>query len=182
MPKKISKVLELKQENKKNLLNKYDLDCEHPLLAVILDKDLSKKQKDLLARFLEGVGSLDLVVLIVSDQKLTPEIKLKKLPNVKVLKYTSKNREKAIGDSDMALCFDFSDVEEMLLNGTIPISIERPEVQDYNPNQEKGNCFVFREENPWSVFAAVVRATETYRFPYDWRNIVRQGLKLLEEK
>jgi len=78
--------------------------------------------------------------------------------------------------ADMALVFEFSDVEEMLLNGVIPISSLRPEVSDYNPNRETGNGFIFKKESPWAIFAALVRARETFKFPYDWKHIIRQGM------
>jgi starch synthase len=76
----------------------------------------------------------------------------------------------------MALVFPFSDVEEIMLNGVIPISMNRPGIKDYNPNKETGNGFVYKKEDSWSIFAALVRAVETFKFPYDWKHIVRQGI------
>ena len=65
----------------------------------------------------------------------------------------------------------------MLLNGTIPVSPARAEIADYNPNRETGNGFVYKNTDSWCMFAALVRALETFKFPYDWNNIIRQGLE-----
>ncbi|MFC1600400.1 hypothetical protein ACFL3T_05210 [Patescibacteria group bacterium] len=59
-------------------------------------------------------------------------------------------------------------------NGVVPITQELdPSVVDYNPNTESGNAFVYQNANEWEIFAAVVRALETHKFPYDWKFIVR---------
>lgn len=50
-------------------------------------------------------------------------------------------------------------------------------IQDYNPNTEKGNSFVYRSINQWEIFAAVVRAIETFKFPYDWKFLTRSCKK-----
>lgn len=46
-------------------------------------------------------------------------------------------------------------------------------IVDYNPNTESGNSFIYEEDNYWAIFAAIVRARETYKFPYDWKFIMR---------
>jgi hypothetical protein len=45
-------------------------------------------------------------------------------------------------------------------------------VATFDPIEEKGNGFLFHR-SAWSLFAALVRAQETYRFPYDWENLVK---------
>ncbi len=69
---------------------------------------------------------------------------------------------------------------DALAVGTVPVLYEHSapltRAIEYDPTGEQGNSFYFCEENPWSVFAAVVRATETYRFHYDWAGIVRNTL------
>ena len=44
-----------------------------------------------------------------------------------------------------------------------------------------GNGFVYDNENVWGIFAGVVRALETFKFPYDWKHIVRVGLGSMKE-
>lgn len=63
-------------------------------------------------------------------------------------------------------------------HGVVPVTkgfIE--EVVDYNPNTESGNSFIYKSLNHWEIFAAIVRACETYKFPYDWKFIVRSCTK-----
>lgn len=46
--------------------------------------------------------------------------------------------------------------------------------KDYNAVLESGNGFYFQPENKWEVFAALIRACETFQFPYDWENLLRE--------
>ena len=55
--------------------------------------------------------------------------------------------------------------------GVVPIIPPQDFVEDYNPNQEKGNAFVYIKDSPWNLFASLIRAIENCRFPYDWKNI-----------
>lgn len=71
---------------------------------------------------------------------------------------------------------NIDDVKKAWENGVIPITTDfHKSITDYNPNSESGNAFVFENKNHWEVFAAIVRACETYKFPYDWRFIIRSG-------
>ncbi|MBA4336505.1 hypothetical protein C0416_01895 [bacterium] len=62
--------------------------------------------------------------------------------------------------------------------GVVPITQAfDSSIIDYNPNTESGNSFVYDSKNYWEIFAAIVRACETYKFPYDWKFIVRSCTK-----
>ena len=61
--------------------------------------------------------------------------------------------------------------------GVVPIAPEVKELDDYNPVQETGNSFLFEQPTVWNAFAALVRAIETYKFPFDWRTIQRHGME-----
>ncbi len=65
--------------------------------------------------------------------------------------------------------------------GTVPIVYEqsapKDKAIDYDPTDEQGNSFYFYDASAWAVFAAVIRATEAYRFSYDWAGIVRNTSK-----
>lgn len=82
--------------------------------------------------------------------------------------------------ADMCVVFDeqMKNLEYVMKKGAVVIGHEKsPFLANYHPNEETGNSFTFDSKNPWSVFMALVRAHETYRFPYDWGNIVRGMLK-----
>ncbi len=42
---------------------------------------------------------------------------------------------------------------------------------DYNPVKEFGNSFIYKQDSPWYMLQAVIRAAETYKFPYDWKTL-----------
>lgn len=69
-------------------------------------------------------------------------------------------------------------LKEMKDHNIVPLA-ERGEVQQFDPVAEKGNAFLF-EGDSWSLFAALVRAAETYRFPYDWKNILKSVNKSVD--
>jgi len=63
--------------------------------------------------------------------------------------------------------------------GTIPVlaaSVAPKDVAtDYDPVSEQGNSFFAGDDSAWSLLAALIRATESYRFSYDWQGIVRSA-------
>lgn len=165
--------LRSKKETKKSFTEALNFNPKLPLITLILDDELDKKEQKILDTLLEGCQALDtLQIVLLTDSESTK----KRAANIIELPYSEKNRRKAIEAADMALTFNFSDIEELLMHGTIPISSQRPNVENYDPNSEQGNSFTYNTLDPWSVFASIVRATETYKFPYDWKNIIRQGL------
>lgn len=162
-----------KKEVKKFLAQKLGFNIKKPLLGIVLDKELTTKREETLQKILEGTAHVNVQVVILADTNLG----VFALPHAVVLPYSRNNRKVLLQASDIALGFEFSDVEEMLLNGTIPVSPTRTGVCDYNPNHETGNSFIYKFDNHWCIFAALVRALETFKFPYDWNSIVRQGLE-----
>lgn len=66
--------------------------------------------------------------------------------------------------------------------GTVPIARidDRADdlLQDYDPRTETGNSFLYYPDSVWSMFASFVRAAETYKLPFDWRSIQRNGMEL----
>lgn len=79
--------------------------------------------------------------------------------------------------SDMALFVSNAVPEAELLrclkSGVVPVSPSQKILDDYNPVQETGNAFVYEGADVWRCFAALVRAIETYKFPFDWKTIQR---------
>lgn len=169
----LNNFIENKKTAKRLFSEKYSFSNKRPLLGIILDKELSRKNEECLKKILEGTEHINVQVVVVADTNLDVSYS----PHTIFIPYSRKDRKQLLEASDMALCFHFNDVEEMLFNGTIPISFSRAEVRDYNPNQETGNGFVYKNEDHWCIFAALIRALETFKFPYDWKNIVRQGLE-----
>ena len=69
-------------------------------------------------------------------------------------------------------------IDEAFKNVAVPVTfVKENDTCDYDPIAEKGNGFYFSRKNKWEIFATVVRAIETYKFPYDWKNLLREIYK-----
>lgn len=90
-----------------------------------------------------------------------------------------------LAGSDIALFCSENDretVEMSLRYGCVPVCSESDLVENYNPVQESGNAFVMENPTGWQCFAAIVRALETFKFPYDWRTIQRHAIESMERR
>ena len=141
------------------------------VIGIFLEENLKKDLKKMLEELSVGLKSLDVVVVALTDEKI------ENLNDIHNVPYTMKNREMLIEASDMALTFDFNDVEELLLKGVVPISFKRKELINYDLKRETGNSFIYSKNNVWAVFASIVRALETFKFPYDWKHLMREGVE-----
>jgi len=86
-----------------------------------------------------------------------------------------------VAAADMALfCASPERTAELtrcLQYGVVPVSPKANMLQNYNPAQESGNAFLYEHQDAWSAFAAIVRATETYKLPFDWRTIQKSCME-----
>ncbi len=105
---------------------------------------------------------------------------------IAIMQDDEQNMRKMLAGSDIAVFFAESDEDgerdNALRYGTIPVSLANVELENYNPVQETGNAFVFEEATHWQCFAALVRALETFKFPYDWRTIQRHAMNAMDKK
>ncbi len=77
---------------------------------------------------------------------------------------------------DVAFCFSDEDVIRAFAAGIVPlVPTGLLGAENYDPNREKGNSFVYHGMSQWSMFSALVRATETFKFPFDWKCVVKNG-------
>ncbi len=93
---------------------------------------------------------------------------------------------KMLAGSDIAMFFSEKDDDLEVLNalryGVIPVSLGADHLDNYNPVQESGNAFVYEEANPWLCFGSLVRALETFKFPYDWRVVQRHAMESMDRQ
>jgi len=169
-----------KKDTKSKLCKKLSFDCEMPLIGLVIDRQLDIDQKEMIQSFLEGTEFLGVEIVVVADTDLDAF----SFPNVHHLPYSEKNRKEAMQAMDMMVTLPFNDLEEMWLNGVVPVSCKRKGVSDYDPNRETGNAFVYgdiEKANHWKIYAGVVRALETFKFPYDWQSIIINGFEKLQK-
>lgn len=137
----------------------------------------------LLEEVLSGLLELPIEILILGKgsssygQMLTKLAKENK-HRVAIIPNDQKMVAKMFAASDMALFLcqssGMQELEQALRYGTVPVTPAGLNLHDYNPNQESGNAFIYQKENSWHCYGAVVRALETFKFPYDWRTIQKE--------
>lgn len=112
------------------------------------------------------------------------QIAKKHSEHIAIIGNDDKNIAAMLEASDMALFLtDPSDLPELglaLKAGAVPVSVKTNALENYDPNAEHGEAFLFAKENPWHCFAAMVRALETFRFPFDWKTIQRHCMQAAE--
>ncbi len=144
----------------------------------------------LLTDVLPGLMKLDIELLILGKGSSTYGTLFTKLAGMHPHKIAIiPNEEVAIrkmfAAADCALFFsdpsDLPQLAQVLSYGVVPIAPKSASLQDYNPVQESGNAFLYTEAEVWHCFAAIVRANETYKFPFDWRTIQRQCMESVSE-
>lgn len=169
----INNLITKKKQAKKDLSVKLSFSYKRPLLGIFLDMELSKKEAEKMKEILEGTACIKMEVIILADSNIDEF----SIPHVIFMPYSRANRKTLLEAADMAIVLPSNDADEFLLNGIIPVACQRDGLKDYNPNFETGNSFTYREDSSWGIFAALVRAMETFKFPFDWRNIVGEGVR-----
>lgn len=138
----------------------------------------------LLQEMIPGLLELPIELLILgkgaaSYGKMLTELSKEHSHRIAIIPNDEKMIRKMLAASDMALFLskDAPEISACLSYGAVPICPASDEVSDYNPNQESGSGFVYKKENMWHAFAGIVRALETFKFPYDWKTIQKHGMK-----
>lgn len=90
---------------------------------------------------------------------------------------------------DLMMWFDFvltdnhlNSLQEFFQNGIIPIIPENNHLssilREFDPLSSEGNSYLYKDENKWSMYYALIRYLENYKFPYDNRNLVKNIINL----
>ncbi len=177
------KVLEVKKATKKALYQKSYPDASTDIPLLLIMGPSKQKEDKMLLELLEGLKVLPIKVIIVDDNIPADTTAHPTGQVFWVNSAEGRNKtdiEKYLEAADMVLCFDedHEDLNKYMESGAVIIGHEiSPMLENYHPNDETGNAFTFDAYNPWEIFRAIVRASETYRFPFDWENIVRGVFK-----
>ncbi len=140
----------------------------------------------LLEEVLPGLLSLQLEVLVLGKGSanygaLFTRLSKDQSHRFQIVSETDAAIRKMYAAADMTLFLSASVPQEelhcALAYGVVPVSFPAPMLEDYNPVQETGNAFVYTHATIWHCFAALVRAVETYKFPFDWRTIQKHCME-----
>jgi len=183
--------LDKKGVNKEEFQKEFGLLPEKKTLLLGFCLPLTEKNgAALLSEVLPGIEALGVQIAFLAIgtekyQRIMTDFAAENESSVVMLENTEANMRKFYAACDSMLFLTSSTdanqaLRDALAYGIVPLAQENafPDLlHDYNPNQEKGNSFLFSSYDPWHVFAALVRATENYRFPYDWKNIAKEGME-----
>lgn len=176
--------IEKKRLNKEEFQKEFALHQDKKTLLLVITTELTEKNGfELLEELLTGVKTLGVQLAIrgvgtARFQKLILDFAEQNPGKITVLEDSEDNLRKMYAAADASLFFTRNreteeEIKNALAYAAIPLAPRSFSdlVEDYNPNLEKGNAFIFEEGDIWSAFAALVRANEQYRFPYDWKTI-----------
>ncbi len=182
------KTIEKKSLNKEEFQKEFSLIPEKKTLLLGITTELTDNNGfELLEDLLAGIENLDIQLAIkgvgtAKFQQLIVDFADKHQGKVTVLEDNEDNLRKLYAAADAVVFFTLNkETEQEIANalsyGVVPIAPALKGVlDDYNPNQESGNAFIFKEGSIWSAYEALVRANENYRFPYDWKTICKNAI------
>ena len=142
---------------------------------MVLVPDVNTDLLEIMGYVIDGIVALGLQVVFQRpvDESLRTrcgDFQLKHPHSVKILESSEIDREAF----DVAIYSELQEDERSSLKETkiVPIA-EEGSIEPFDPIQEKGFGFSYDQENPWTLFAALIRAMETHRFPYDWKTLLK---------
>lgn len=172
-PKDFSKLFDSKKVYKQQYTSTLSLPFSHqqPIVGFCAGTD---EDLEMLGQIIDGIEALKLPLIIFwsGSKKISPSW----YEQASVITPKDPHYESMWRACDMAYCFTSDDASMAFASGVVPLAPKGVKAtENYNPNQESGNCFVYDTLNPWVMFSSLVRATETYKFPFDWKCIVRNA-------
>lgn len=181
--------IEKKLKNKQSFCEEFGLffNKKTPLISTVVELS-DKNGADVLAKIEEGLVVLNFTLVfraIGSNkfQELLHKIENDHKGKVLILENNEDNVRKILAASDASVFFVSGAENEKLIEAAmsyacLPVAPQSCVhlVENYNPNEESGNGFTFQEGNYWSLFEALVRMKESFRFPYDYKNIQKAAI------
>lgn len=143
-------------------------------IPLVLVREVNEEIGSVLESIAKGVGAVGVQVVVIEPTR----DELKKLCRDLEILYPKWLKVVEAGDLDES-AVDMEVLEQATvdrlkeLKGKRIVPVALNGVEPFDPIAEKGNGFLFTVSDPWSLYVALVRASETYRFPYDWGNLVK---------
>ncbi len=181
--------IEKKLQNKEEFCEEFSLTCDKRQMLIGVVSELSTDNgANLLQDILPGIAALNICLAVRGVgterfQKIVGDFAQENPGKVAIVGDGNDALRKIFAASDVSFFFNSGVENENLAKSALayaalpiaPVSMNHL-IEDYNPNQESGNGFVFEDENMWSAFAALVRSNENFKFPYDWKTIQKSSL------
>lgn len=189
------KTLQNKIENKLAFQHEFGFITDKRIPLCCVTTPLSTEHgAAILEEAIAGILKLNIQLVIIGVgtskyQSFFSEIADKHPHQVQIIEQSEANTHKIYAAADMGLILKNNaasqdELGNFLQYGIVPIcltaSAEKWHVTNYRPASEEGEGFLFESENAWEVFAALVRACETYHFPYDFQHIQSSAMELTQ--
>ncbi|MDD3302788.1 MAG: hypothetical protein PHN31_04465 [Candidatus Gracilibacteria bacterium] len=165
----ITEILTEKKKISEQLKNKYNLNKKNKVLGLVIINNT-----DILEKIINGFSHIPINAVIISEKDLG------KKENIV---YLDKQEEKNLMGYDFIICDECeSDLLKYLKKGIVPI-VQKDNylnniLKEFNPVKVEGNAYFYDKVNEWSIFYAIIRYIENYKFPYDNRNLVKNVLEI----
>ena len=143
-----------------------------------------ENHSDFFLKAVEALSELGIKISALAEgdmesQKHCFELTKKYPNNFLLLESIPRNRQEILKNSD-AVIFPAAPsrklLEEVTEMGIVPILPPQKGLKDFDPQEETGNAFTFEEGNFWKFLSAILRASENFKFEYDWENL-RKSVK-----
>ncbi len=183
------KTIENKVENKRQFCEEVGLPFNKKVPILCITYPLTDKNNlNMLMDVMNGIMEQPVEIVLTGIgtakfQKFFTDLAEKDKNKVVIVENSEDEKRKIYAAADIMLVPALSDecideARQAMRYGVVPVMQPKDFAVDYNPNQEKGNAFIFLKDSPWSLFATLIRALENYKFPYDWKNIQIGAMEL----
>ncbi len=182
------KISQNKEKNKIAFCKDFGLNYKKNTILACISFPLTEKNNlDILEKSIEGILEQDINLALIGVgtkkfQDFFTDLIKKNKGRISIISDNNKNRQKIYAASDILLatadtkeCED--EIKESMNYGVIPICQKNEFVEQYDGNNEKGNAFLYKTGSKWSFFAAIIKAMENFKFPYDWKTIQKNAIK-----
>jgi glycogen synthase len=163
-----------KKQHKKQQQKSWGLtvDAKMPL---VLMSDIDQQILALIEEIVAGISAIGVQVVFVHSSNMLIDARLTEIaqnhPGQAVC-ISNEDAQQDVFDAAVVDELTADKLEELKQYKRVPISAEGS-IKAFDPIAEEGNGFVFDHSDHWSLFAAFVRVSETFRFPYDWSNLIK---------
>lgn len=166
---KVSNIFNEKRKYSKKLQNFFRFKTNNKVLWLIIVKD--KEEVNFL---IEGLEILSCNFIIKTENEIQERINLIKTNQISDdLFYWA---DFFVTDNEMQglnKLFSFG-ITPIIPNNNYLSSI----LKEYNPISNSWNCFIYENKNKWSMYYAIIRYLENYKFPFDNRTLVKNVLSM----
>ncbi|MFH0770671.1 MAG: hypothetical protein V1926_04830 [Candidatus Peregrinibacteria bacterium] len=144
---------------------------------------------ELLKSVIPGLLTLPMEIIILGKGssaygKLLTGLAAEHRHRIAIIDNTKEDIQRMYAAADMALFFSqtgaAAELAECLRFGVVPVAPRMKGLEPYDAVQESGCSFLYDQPTPWHCFAAIVRALETFQFPFDWRTIQKHCMESVQ--